>query len=86
MNPKEALVVISKFFQQNSWEDFEFVLDDLLTPEEIITIYERIMILQSLKDGLTQREIAKKLWVSSWTVSRGSRILQYGKREGNFKF
>ena len=61
MNPEKALSIISNFLQKNVEDDFECVLDDLLTPEEIITIYERILILQSLKEGLTQREIAKKL-------------------------
>lgn len=86
MNIQDQLHQLVKFFSKNIEDGFENTLEDLLTPEEIKNIYERIMILQDLKSGITQREIAKKLWVSVGTVSRGSRILQYGKREGNFKF
>jgi len=85
MNTKHLQLLVS-FLSNNTWEGLRDVLEDLLTPEEIKNIYERIMILQDLKTGLTQREIAKKLWVSSWTVSRWSRILKYGKRGGKFKF
>ncbi len=83
---KKQLQKLSEFFIKNFEEDFENTLEDILTPEEIENIYERIMILQYLKNGLTQREIAKDLWVSIGTVSRWSRILQYWKREGNLNF
>lgn len=86
MNSQNQLSSLAKFLSKNIGSDFENTLDDLLTPEEIKNIYERIMILDYLKSWLTQRDVAKKLWVSISTVSRWSRILQYGKKGGNFKF
>jgi Trp operon repressor len=37
------------------------LISDLLTPQEIIEIQERIQLLKKLKKGETQREIAKDL-------------------------
>ncbi len=55
------------------------LLDDLLTPQELISIAERWQILQALLKGESQRTIAKKLGTSIGKVSRGSRIIQFGK-------
>lgn len=51
----------------------------MLSPQEIETIDERIKIMHALVSGKTQREIAEELELSITTVSRGSRILQYGR-------
>ena len=50
-----------------------------MTPGEIIDMADRITILQMLNAGKSQREIAELLGISVTTVSRGSRVLQYGK-------
>lgn len=60
-------------------KELEMVLKDLMTPQEIVEISERIQILKYLKQGLTQRDIAEKMGVSVTTVNRGSRILKYGE-------
>lgn len=59
---------------KNSLDGF---LEDILSPQEIETLDERIKIMHALASGKTQREIAEELELSITTVSRGSRILQY---------
>ena len=54
------------------------LLEDLLTPAELLTVNERISIIEALSKGVAQREISKKLGVSISKVTRGSRVLQYG--------
>lgn len=49
MNSQNQLSSLAKFLSKNIGSDFENTLDDLLTPEEIKNIYERIMILDYLK-------------------------------------
>jgi TrpR family transcriptional regulator, trp operon repressor len=58
-------------------------LEDLLTPQEMEELCKRWKLITLLDDGVSQREIAKKLKVSIGTVSRGSRGYQYGN--GGFK-
>lgn len=63
--------------------DLDGFLEDILSPQEIETIDERLKIMHALVAGKTQREIAEELELSITTVSRGSRILQYGRiKEG----
>lgn len=64
-------------------DDLDGFLEDILTPQEIEVIEERIKIMHELVEWKTQREIAEELELSITTVSRGSRILQYGRiKEG----
>lgn len=58
-------------------DDLDGFLEDILSPQEIETIDERIKVMHALVAGKTQREIAEELELSITTVSRGSRILQY---------
>ncbi len=60
-------------------DDLDGFLEDILSPQEIEAIDERIKIMHSLVTEKTQREIAEELEISITTVSRGSRILQYGR-------
>lgn len=64
-------------------DDLDGFLEDMMTPQEIEALDERIKIMHALAAGKTQREIAEELALSITTVSRGSRILQYGRiKEG----
>lgn len=63
-------------------DDLDGFLEDILSPQEIETIDERIKVMHALVAGKTQREIAEELDISITTVSRGSRILQYGRIKG----
>ena len=56
------------------------LLEDLLTPAEINAVSERLNVLLMLKQGHVQRDISKKLKCSISTVTRGSRILQFGNQ------
>lgn len=58
--------------------DLYNAITDFLTPWEIDAIAERIEIVEQLKSGKSQRQVAELLWVSITTVSRWSRVLQYG--------
>jgi uncharacterized protein YerC len=48
----------------------ESVLDDLLTPQEISELAERIELLKQLQQDKTQREIAEDMGISVTTVNR----------------
>ncbi len=54
------------------------LLDDLLTPQELTEMAERINIVRLLKQEKTQRDIAQELGISVTTVNRGARMLKYG--------
>ena len=49
---------------------------ELLTESELDTLSKRWRILTMLKDGYTQREIAKELQVSLCKVTRGAKIVK----------
>jgi len=70
--------IVDIFWQIESKKDLEKFLQDILTPAEIETIYERLQIVKLLKQGLSQREVAEKLQTSTATVNRGARVLKYG--------
>ena len=55
------------------------VLSALLTPSELRDIPNRLQIIRLLKQGISQREISKKLGVGIATVTRGSKEIQSGQ-------
>lgn len=79
MHYPESLHLLSDILWRISQEDMEWVVEDLFTPNEIIGLAERIVLLKSLKEGKTQREVATELGISVTTVSRGARVLKYGR-------
>ena len=56
--------------------EVEQFLNEILTESEIETLSKRWRILNLLKDGVSQREIAKDLGVSLCKITRGSRLLK----------
>lgn len=76
--PLEDLVTFITSVKEKHLAD---VLDDLLSPKEIQEFAERIEILRKLEKWQAQRAIAADLGISVTTVSRGSRVLQYGKQK-----
>ena len=52
-------------------------LEDILTPQEIQAVAERIKLCQLLLQGKTQRDVAQQLGVSITTVTRGARMINY---------
>lgn len=57
----------------------ELFLNDLLTPEEIDSVAERLQIFKLLVKGLPQRQISQELKVSISKVTRGSLALKKSK-------
>ncbi len=54
-------------------------LSDILSHSEFKDVVSRWQIVKMLNQGMSQREIAKKLGISIAKVTRGSRVLKYGK-------
>ncbi len=67
---------ITLFKSENEITNFLF---EILTDAELITLSKRWRIINLLKQGLTQREIANELKVSLCKVTRGSKILKNKK-------
>lgn len=55
------------------------VMHELLTPGEYASVRKRWIILRMLKEGHTQREVARAIGGSLCNVTRGARILRTGE-------
>jgi TrpR family trp operon transcriptional repressor len=75
--PESLKLLTDTLWQIQDRDELEKVLEDLMSPWELVEIAERINIIRSLKEGKTQRVIADDLGISVTTVSRGSRVLKY---------
>lgn len=60
------------------------LLQDILTPRELLSVAERWQIVLALSKRLPQRTIAEDLRVSISKITRGSRTLKYGS--GGFRY
>lgn len=81
MKLPESLQIVAQLLSKvKNSEDLSNMLEDILTPSEIVEIWDRIRIIKMLKDWVPQREIANKLWISITTVSRWSRLLNFDRR------
>ncbi len=72
-------LLIDILLSVNSKEKMENLLLGLLTPKEVEEIAERIRIVQLLKKGVGQHEVAAKLNTGVATVSRGAKELKMGR-------
>lgn len=52
------------------------LLEELLTPTELRRIEQRWQLVRLLEEGLSQREIARRLGISLCNITRGSRELR----------
>jgi len=73
MSIKEISKILSELETSIEVEQF---LNEILTESELETLSKRWRILNLLKDGVSQREIAKDLSVSLCKITRGSRLLK----------
>ena len=81
MKLPESLSLLSELLSKvKETEDLSNILEDILTPSEIVELSDRISIIKMLKEWVSQREIASKLWVSITTVSRWSRLLNFERK------
>lgn len=74
---QNLLQLIDYLLSAHDCETMQQILENLLTPSELIEISKRLQIIELLKQGISQREIAKQLGVGIATVTRGSRVLKY---------
>ncbi len=72
--------LVNHLLAQESAAAVESVLRDLLTANELADVANRLQIIEMLKQGVPQRQIADKLGVGIATVTRGSNHL---KRNGD---
>ncbi len=82
MQSEDLWLLVGEFTKANSKEKLENLLKGLLTLSEIQELAERFRIVQLLKKGVAQHEIAKKLGIGVATVTRGSKEI----KQGNFKY
>jgi Trp operon repressor len=75
---EKAREELAEFLGTVESTDMEALLNDLMTPQEIMELVERIHLFRQLKEGKTQRAIAEDMGISVTTVNRGSRVLQFG--------
>ncbi len=77
---KEDLdLLIDILLSVNTKEKIENLLLGLLTPKEIEEFAQRIRLVQLLKKGVSQHEIAGKLGLGVATVSRGAKEIKMGR-------
>ena len=67
---------LSKLFKSTPQEDFEKLLFEIFSKDELETLEKRWRILKMLNSSCTQRQIAKELNVSLCKVTRGAKILK----------
>ena len=70
---KELSVLLNNI---DSSEEVANFFKELLTESELETLSKRWRILTMLRDGYTQREIAKELQVSLCNITRGSKVIK----------
>lgn len=76
-NKTNEIQVISNILAlENDAEKINNFIIEMFTQSEVETLSKRWQILNLLKEGRTQREIAKELKVSLCKVTRGSQILK----------
>lgn len=68
--------LIKSLVKIDSGDEMGLFFKELLTESEIETLSKRWRILEMLKNGYTQREVAKELQVSLCKVTRGAKILK----------
>lgn len=78
MNNKGGHALFQLLASMKNAKETELLLKDLLTPQEINSISERLELVRALAHGKPQRKIAEDLGVSISKITRGSRVLKYG--------
>lgn len=75
-NIKHIDYLVNHLLDQESPAAMEKALRDLLTPNELIDVANRLQIFEMLEQGVPQRQIADTLGVGIATVTRGSNTLK----------
>lgn len=79
LRPDEASEKLySAILSLRSAEECRSFFSDLLTPQELLTLAQRLEVAQMLCDGCTYEKIRTRVSASSSTITRVSTELQYG--------
>ncbi|MBT3249941.1 MAG: transcriptional regulator [Candidatus Pacebacteria bacterium] len=78
MNNKEFDELVKALLSIEDKKSMQNFLFGLLTKKELEDLPNRLQIIKMLKEGIPQREIAKKLGVGIATVTRGSKEIDRG--------
>ncbi|MBE6786721.1 MAG: TrpR-related protein YerC/YecD [Ruminococcaceae bacterium] len=65
-------------------DDLEILMNDLCTDKEIEQMTQRVIAAKLLMEGKTYNQVIEKTDISSATLSRVSRCVQYGQGYKNF--
>ena len=80
---KDNLTMRKQLFEEilklQTVEECELFFDDLCTIKEIDAMCQRVAAAKMLLDGKTYNEVIEKTEISSATLSRVSKCVQYGK-------
>lgn len=71
--------LLELFAGTDNTDDFSALLDDLCTYKEIEQMAERLRAARLLIEGKTYNQVIEETEISSATLSRVSRCVQYGK-------
>lgn len=74
--------LVNHLLAQETAEEMEQALGELLTSSELLEMTKRLQILALLEEGVPQRQIAEQLGVGIATVTRGASVLKRRKGEG----
>ena len=79
MTIKQKKALADAFLLNKNQQEMLDFLEGILTPKEIESLSMRLQVVEMLKAGLPQRQIADKLGVGIATVTRGSSELKKGR-------
>lgn len=78
MNTKEVDKLFEAILSLNSVEECYKFFEDACTIKEVLEIAQRLKAAKMLKDGINYAEITKETGMSTATISRVNRCLEYG--------
>ena len=78
--PRKHLQELHELFAAiDTIKEAEMFIEDMFTPQEVESLAERWQLIKQLEQGKPQRQIAKDLNVSICKITKGSRVLKYGR-------
>ena len=78
MHTKEVNELFEAILSLNSVEECYNFFEDACTIKEVLEIAQRLKAAKMLKDGVNYAEITKETGMSTATISRVNRCLEYG--------
>ena len=78
MNDQKKARLYELLAKTDDPEDIKHLLEDLCTKKEVINMAERLYAAELLLQGNTYNQVMSQVTISSATLSRVSRCVQYG--------